>query len=81
MSTKVSDIKKMDFETAISELENIVNNFESGQITLEKSIEQYVIAAELKAQCDKKLGEARLKVEKVTSSDANSIQTTKFEIE
>jgi exodeoxyribonuclease VII small subunit len=81
MSTKVADIKKMDFETAISELENIVNSFESGHITLEKSIEQYVIAAQLKVQCDKKLSEARLKVEKVTSSDANTIQTTKFEVD
>jgi exodeoxyribonuclease VII small subunit len=81
MSTKVADIKKMDFETAISELENIVNSFENGQITLEKSIEQYVIATQLKAQCDKKLSEAKLKVEKVTSSDANGVQTTNFEVE
>lgn len=81
MSAKSNDIKKMDFETAISELENIVNSFESGQITLEKSIEQYVIAAQLKAQCDKKLSEARLKVEKVTSSDENTINTTQFEVE
>jgi len=81
MSIKASDIKKMDFETAASELEKIVDSFEGGQISLEKSIEQYTTAAHLKAQCEKKLAEAKLKVEKVTSSDSDSISTTKFDTE
>ncbi|MDA0780958.1 MAG: exodeoxyribonuclease VII small subunit [Rickettsiales bacterium] len=80
MSIKASDIKKMDFETAATELEKIVDNFESGNISLEKSIEQYATAAQLKAQCDKKLSEAKLKVEKVTSSDSDSIKTSSFDI-
>ena len=81
MSIKASDIKKMDFETAVSELEKIVDNFEGGNISLERSIEQYATAAQLRALCDKKLSEAKLKVEKVTSSDSEGIKTSKFDTE
>jgi exodeoxyribonuclease VII small subunit len=81
MSIKASDIKKMDFEKAVNELEKIVEDFESGDISLEKSIEQYTVAAQLKAQCDKKLSEAKLRVEKVTTSDSENIKTTNFEVD
>ncbi len=62
-----SEVKKMGFEEALSELESIVNRLESGQITLENAIDSYIRGDSLKKHCEKKLNEAKLKVEKITA--------------
>tara|TARA_B100001029_G_C15009509_1_gene423318 strand:- start:852 stop:1097 length:246 start_codon:yes stop_codon:yes gene_type:complete len=63
------DINKLSFENALAELEEIVDNLESGSVDLEKSIEYYTRGSMLKLHCQKKLEEAVLKLEeiKVTS--------------
>ena len=78
MSIKAADIKKMSFETAINELERIVDSFASGGGNLEESIEEYAKAVKLKNQCEKKLTEAKLKIEKITTNDGGIISTTDF---
>ena len=78
MSAAKPEISEMDFETAIYQLEKIVNSFESGHISLEKSIEEYTKAIELKNQCEKKLSNAKLKVEKITPKEDGSISTEEF---
>ena len=55
----------LSFEDALSRLETIVQRLESGQAPLERSIEIYERGAALKAQCEKKLEAARLRVEKI----------------
>jgi exodeoxyribonuclease VII small subunit len=60
-----SDIAAMSFEQALTELEKIVGELESGQAPLERSIEVYERGAALKAHCEKKLEAARLRVEKI----------------
>ncbi|MBX3483256.1 exodeoxyribonuclease VII small subunit [Phenylobacterium sp.] len=60
-----ADIAAMSFETALSELEQIVGRLESGQAPLEDSIRLYERGAALKAHCEKKLKEASLRVEKI----------------
>ncbi len=62
---KFPDIEKMSFEQALKELEGIVRKLETGQQELEKSIEEYERGAALKSYCEKKLHEAKLKVEKI----------------
>ena len=43
--TKIpDDIKKLSFEKAMEELSEIVENLESGNIDLEKSIEYYTLS-------------------------------------
>lgn len=59
------DIAKMSFETALAELERIVAELESGQAELERSIAVYERGAALKAHCEAKLNEAKLRVEKI----------------
>lgn len=68
--TTKANIKKMSFEEAMAELESIVTRLESGQIHLEDAIESYTYGAQLKDHCEKKLSEARLKVEKITADAA-----------
>ncbi|WP_421792355.1 exodeoxyribonuclease VII small subunit [Hyphobacterium sp.] len=72
---KASDIKVLSFEAALAELESIVQQLESGDVELEKSIEIYERGAALKAHCERKLREAELKVEKIVLDDSGSVKT------
>ena len=60
-----ADIAAMSFETALSELEQIVARLESGQAPLEDSIKLYERGAALKAHCEARLKAAQLRVEKI----------------
>ena len=63
--TEPVDIASLSFEQALAELETIVQELESGQAPLERSIEMYERGARLKAHCESRLEAARLKVEKI----------------
>ena len=63
--TEPADIASLSFEQALAELETIVQELESGQAPLERSIEMYERGARLKAHCESRLEAARLKVEKI----------------
>ena len=59
------DVAGLSFEQALAELERIVAQLESGQAPLEQSIELYERGALLKAHCERKLEQARLRVERI----------------
>lgn len=61
-----ADIAKMSFEDALGELEQIVGELEDGRVKLDEAIAAYERGARLKAHCEKKLAEAKAKVEKIT---------------
>jgi exodeoxyribonuclease VII small subunit len=65
MTATPPDISALTFEQALAELETIVSELESGQAPLERSIGIYERGAALKALCEKRLEEARLRVEKI----------------
>ncbi len=75
---KNADIKNLSFEEAIEELESIVSGFESGKVELEEAIEQYTRGAALKEYCEKKLKDAKLKVEKISQNN-DKISTSSFD--
>ncbi len=60
--------KNLSFEEALKELEEIVNSLERGDVSLEDAIEAYERGSMLKNQCEKRLKEAKMKVEKIQSS-------------
>lgn len=60
------DIRKMSFEEALKALEEIVSKLESGDISLEDSIEVYTRGTYLKRHCEEKLKAAQAKIEKIT---------------
>lgn len=68
--TPTPEIKGLSFEEALTQLEEIVGKLESGSGTLDDAINAYARGAELKSHCQKKLDEARMKVEKIRKSDA-----------
>lgn len=61
-----ADIKGMNFEVALKELEQIVTRLERGDVELEQSIEIYERGEALRAHCDQLLKRAEAKVERIT---------------
>jgi exodeoxyribonuclease VII small subunit len=55
----------MSFERALAELEKIVEGLEQGNVALEESINQYERGERLRDHCQKLLGAAEAKVEKI----------------
>jgi exodeoxyribonuclease VII small subunit len=68
VNDKPADIAKMPFETALAELESIVDRLEKGAVALEESIKLYERGETLKAHCDALLKNAEMRIEKITLS-------------
>lgn len=75
------NIKDMNFESALGELETLVQNLESGQTSLEDSINAYERGVSLKKHCEKKLKEAELKIEQIAQNEDGTVSTTPFSAE
>ncbi len=60
-----ADIASLSYEQSLAELETIVAALEQGDVALEKSIEIYERGEALKNHCEKLLGAAEAKVEKI----------------
>lgn len=67
------------FEQALKELEAIVRKLESGSGDLDASINDYVRGTELKTYCQKKLADARLKVESILKSQDGELAAKPFD--
>ena len=57
--------KEITFEENIKKLENIVEQLESGEIDLEKSVELYEKGMILKNNCEEKLKKVELQIKKI----------------
>lgn len=75
------DIIKLSFEESMKELEAIVRRLESGGLDLELAIKDYARGNALRAHCETKLAEAKLKVEKIVAGSDGSIKTEPFSAE
>jgi exodeoxyribonuclease VII small subunit len=75
-------IEEMSFEEALSELEKVVKKIDSGEESLDESIQAYEKGAKLKKHCEQKLKEAKLKVEKVVQrEDSEEVSTEEYNLE
>lgn len=59
--------KELTFETALAELESIVETMEGGQLPLEKSLSAYKRGAELLQFCQRQLQDAQQQVKVLES--------------
>jgi exodeoxyribonuclease VII small subunit len=64
--TPVNDVKKLTFEVALAELEQIVQKLERGDVALEESVTIYERGEALKRRCEELLRQAEARVEKIT---------------
>lgn len=70
--------KEIKFEEKLKELENIVNELESGEIDLDSSIEKYTKAMTLVKECDEKLKSVEEQVNKIVTENGT---LENFEVE
>ena len=64
--TPNTDVKKLTFEKALAELEQIVQKLERGDVALEESVTIYERGEALKRRCEELLRQAEARVEKIT---------------
>ena len=66
-------LDKMSFEDAMKELEKLVDSLDKGDVSLEEAITAYDRGSQLKEYCEKKLNEAKMKIETIQSSDKKDV--------
>lgn len=81
MSQSPDDIAAMSFETALAELESIVQQLERGEVELEKSIAIYERGAALRAHCEARLKDAQLKVDRIVLGPDGRAKTEPAELD
>ncbi|MCB9963653.1 MAG: exodeoxyribonuclease VII small subunit [Rhodospirillales bacterium] len=75
---QIQSIDTLSFEDALSELEKIVRALETGAAPLEESISTYERGVCLKQHCEKKLADARMKIEKISIAADGSVTSQPF---
>lgn len=71
----------LNFEDALTELEGIVQQLESGKINLEDSVAAYERGMTLRTQCETHLKNAQLKIQKVTQNSDGSLTKTELNLD
>lgn len=76
-------LDKISFEDALRELETIVTSLERGDVSLDDAIAAFERGTALKAHCQARLEEARMKVEqiKVPADGAVANATAPFSVD
>jgi exodeoxyribonuclease VII small subunit len=80
VSADVESIAGMSFEQALKMLEDIVRRLEGGNSDLETAMSDYVHGTALKDHCQKKLAEAKLKVEAIIKTAEGALAADRLEM-
>ncbi len=74
------DFSNLSFEDALKRLETIVQRLESGDASLDESIELYAEGDKLRAQCEARLKSAQERIDRIVlGSDGTPAGTTPFD--
>jgi exodeoxyribonuclease VII small subunit len=73
-------LEKMTFEDAMDELESIVNALDKGDVSLDEAIAAYDRGSVLKDHCEKRLNQAKMKVETIQSEENGELKTDKIDV-
>ena len=71
-------LEKMSFEEAMKELERLVDALDKGDVSLDEAIAAYDRGSQLKDHCQKKLNEAKMKVETIQASGDSKVIANKL---
>ncbi|MGF1549427.1 MAG: exodeoxyribonuclease VII small subunit [Sphingomonadaceae bacterium] len=76
MAEERDEIAELSFEEALKRLEEIVRTLESGEASLQQSIDLYAEGDRLKRQCEARLKAAQARIDKIlTDADGRPIGT------
>ena len=78
-NNKEKNLEQITFEEAIKELENIVDDLERGEVSLDEAVSAYERGSKLKNICQERLNDARMKVEKIKQDESGQISIENFE--
>lgn len=70
--------EEIQFEKALSRLEKIVQDLETGNITLDEALKKYEEGVKLSRACQQKLAEAEKKIEVLTRTLSGSFKKEAF---
>ena len=70
--------KSMKFEDAMKNLEELVSNLESGNVSLDESVKLYEEALELAAFCNSKLDNAESKIKMLVKDESGTVTDKPF---
>ncbi len=70
---------KFNFERAMERLEQIVNDLESGKLSLDESLKVFEEGVELSKKCYKKLSEAEASVKQLVKNESGEFELKLFE--
>lgn len=73
--------KKLTFESALKNLEEIVTKMEDGDLSLDQSIKKFEEGIDLVKLCEKQLHEAEGKVEKLMKDSAGKSKRVPLDVE
>ena len=77
MTTEATE--ELSFEEALTQLETLVRELESGRIKLDNAVAAYERAVNLKKLCEAKLKAAQLKIEKIEISPEGEIKLAELD--
>lgn len=79
MAEKSKSLQKLSFEEALEKLEKIVQDLESGDLSLEDSVKSFEKGIELSKLCKKKLENAEERVKKIVEKEGGGFDMELFE--
>jgi exodeoxyribonuclease VII small subunit len=79
MAEKSKSLQKLSFEEALEKLEKIVQDLESGDLSLEDSVKSFEQGIELSKLCKKKLESAEERVKKIVEKEGGGFDMELFE--
>jgi len=79
MVQKGKSLHKLNFEEAMEKLEKIVEDLESGKLSLEDSVKSFEKGIELSKLCKKKLENAENRVKKIVENAEGDFDLELFE--
>lgn len=68
-------VEELSFEESLQELEGIVRRLEEGKTGLEEAIASYERGAQLKLHCEKKLRDAKMRVDQIVVNENGTVTT------
>ena len=81
MNDKKKKVKEISFEDSLKKLEEIVEELEKGELSLDEALKLYEEGMEFSDQCMEKLNESKQKVEKITKEGNNKYHTEPFSVQ
>jgi exodeoxyribonuclease VII small subunit len=70
--------EKVSFESALEQLQQTVKRLESGELSLEQSLENFETGVRLTRVCQEQLSAAEQKIEILTQASETKIETQPF---